>query len=140
MVREHKLFVHTALPFGLRSALIIFNAVMEALAYIMRRDGIKEIDHYIDDFSLVGAPESKACQEDLDTALEICNRLGFPVAEEKTEGPATLVTPLGIELDSVHLQLRLPLEKLQKLRELVTQVEAGESVHKKGNYNRYQVT
>lgn len=120
MVWEDRLFVDTALPFGLRSAPIIFNAVAEALAYIMRKDGIKEIDHYLDDFSLVGPPESKACQEDLDTALETCNRLGFPVAEEKTEGPATLITLLGIELDSVRLQLRLPLEKLQKLRELVT--------------------
>ena len=35
------------------------------------------------------------------------------------EGLATLITLLGIELDSVHLQLRLLSEKLQKLRELV---------------------
>ena len=85
----------------------------------MRKDGVKEVDHYLDDFSLAGPPESKACQEDLDTALETCNRLGFPVAGEKTEGPATLITLLGIELGSVCLQLRPPWGKLEKLRELV---------------------
>lgn len=41
------------------------------------------------------------------------------MAREKTEGPATVITLLGIELDSVRLQLRLPLVKLEKLRELV---------------------
>ena len=83
MVWEDKLFVDTALPFGLRSAPIIFNAVAEALSHIMRRDGVREVDHYLDDFSLAGPPESTACQEDLDTALETCSRLGFPVAGER---------------------------------------------------------
>ena len=82
MVWEEKLFVDTTLLFGLRSAPIIFNAVVEALTY-MRKDGIKEVDHHLHDFSLVGPPESKACQEDLDRALETCNRLCFPVAGKK---------------------------------------------------------
>ena len=116
MVWEDKLFLDTALPFGLRSAPIIFNAVAEALS---RKDGVKEVDHYLDDFSLVGPPQSTACQEDLDTALGTCSRVGFPVAGEKTEGPVTRITLLGIELDSVLLQLKLPGKKLEKLRELV---------------------
>ena len=51
--------------------------------------------------------------------METCAELGFPVAAEKTEGPTTQITLLGIELDSNLMQLRLPHEKLRKLRELV---------------------
>ena len=52
-------------------------------------------------------------------ALDTSVRVGFPVAEEKTEGPATRITLLGIVIDSDLLELRLPREKLEKLRELV---------------------
>ena len=45
--------------------------------------------------------------------------VGMLVAEEKTMGPSTLLLLLGIELDSEGLQLRLPPEKLEKLRQLV---------------------
>ena len=41
--------------------------------------------------SLASPPETKACQEDVDTTLETCSRLGFPVAGEKTEGPARVL-------------------------------------------------
>ena len=41
------------------------------------------------------------------------------VAAEKTVGPATVVTFLGVEVDTVEMELRLPLKKLEKLKELV---------------------
>lgn len=111
-----RLYVDKALPFGLRSAPMIFNAVAEALAYIIKQKGVGGLDHYLDDFSIVGGPE---CGRDLRVALETCVGVGFPVAEEKTEGPATRITLLGIVMDSDRLELRLPQEKLEKLRELV---------------------
>ena len=40
------------------------------------------------------------------------------MADEKTVGPATLITFLGIKVDSVGMQLRLPMVKLKKLKEL----------------------
>ena len=114
-----QLFVDTALPFGLRSAPAIFNAVAEALAHMIRQKGVSELDHYLDDFSIVGPPDSQQCGKDLETSLAMCEEAGCPVAEEKTEGPATEITLLGIELDSLQLQLRLPQEKLTKLKKLV---------------------
>ena len=98
---------------------MIFNAVAEALAYIIKQEGVERLDHYLDDFSLVGGPKSPECGRNLKTALETCDGVGFPVAAEKPEGPATRITLLGIELDSELLELRLPQEKLEKLRELV---------------------
>ena len=47
MVWNGELFAYSALPFGLRSAPMIFNAVAEALAYMIRRKGVKGLDHYL---------------------------------------------------------------------------------------------
>ena len=77
--------------------------------------------HYLDDFLLLGAPNSANCASALHTCttLSICGELGVPIAEEKTEGPTTILTFLGIEIDSVNLQLCLPLQKLTSLLELL---------------------
>ena len=119
MMWEGQLFVDSALPFGLRSAPMIFNAVAEALAFIIRNRGVKIVDHYLDDFVILAPPGSEEGERGLRVAVETCKEVGFPVAEEKTRGPATLMELLGIEIDSELMQLRLPPEKLKKLRELV---------------------
>ena len=43
MELDGRLFVDTTLPFGLRSAPIIFNAVAEALAYVIREKGVRNL-------------------------------------------------------------------------------------------------
>ena len=80
---------------------------------------MKIVDHYLDDFVILAPPESEEGERGLRVAVETCKEVGFPVAEEKTRGPATLIELLGIEIDSELMQLRLPPEKLKKLRELV---------------------
>ena len=75
--------------------------------------------HYLDDFIIVGPPGSGVCGDNLSVVLDTCSQLGVPVAAEKTVGPATVVTFLGVEVDTVEMELRLPLRKLEKLKELV---------------------
>ena len=72
-------------------------------------------------FSSWGPAESTTCQRDLTTTLTTCVDLGFPVAPEKTEGPTTRLTFLGIEIDSGASQIRLPQEKLVALQATVSQ-------------------
>ena len=81
--------------------------------------GVGWLRHYLDDFIIVGPPGSGVCGNSLSVALDTCSQLGVPVAAEKTVGPATVVTFLGVEVDTVEMELRLPLRKLQKLKELV---------------------
>ena len=54
-------FVDGMLPFGLRSAPILFTAVADALEWIIRRRGVNDIDHYIDDYIIFGPPGSGIC-------------------------------------------------------------------------------
>ena len=71
MVWEGALFVDTALPFGLRSAPKLFNAVADAMEWILWQAGVVNIIHYLDDFLLVGDPGSPECAESLAKLLEI---------------------------------------------------------------------
>ena len=40
--------------------------------------------------------------------LQVCEEAGAPVEEDKSEGPATTLPFLGIEVDMVAMELRLP--------------------------------
>ena len=116
IVWRGELFVDTALPFGLRSAPKIFTAVADALQFILQEKGVQRIMHYLDDFLVFGEPSTLQCSKALQLAMEWCTRLGVPIAESKTEGPAEYITFLGIELDTSKGELRLPEEKLHRLQ------------------------
>ncbi len=120
----------TTLPFELRSSPKIFNAVADALAYMIRKRGVQWLEHYLDDYVVVG-PSNK-CREDLLTALGTCEEVGFPVAGEKTGWPATTMTLLGIEFDSVNQVLRLPEEKLKRAKEAGSKLEEEEELLQEG--------
>ena len=73
------LFLDTALPFGLRSAPKLFNAVADALARIFGRASGSMPLHYLDDFLFLGPPTSRECGAALQTALDRCAELGVPI-------------------------------------------------------------
>ena len=116
---QGSLFVDCSLPFGLHSAPLILSAVADALEWIARSRGATNIFHYIDDFIMVGSPQSEVCELSLRIFAHTCDTLGMPIAHEKTKGPATRLTVLGIELDTLAMEMRLPSEKLERLSTLL---------------------
>ena len=114
MVWKGRIYIDTTLLFGLRFAPKIFNSVADALEWVMQARGVRNVAHYLDDYS----PRSMECAEDLEKALTVCRELGVPVASHKCVGH---LHALGIEVDTVELELRLPGEKLEKLRQLITE-------------------
>ena len=113
-------YIDTCLPFGLRSSPKLFNILAEFLAWIAKQSGVSFLIHYLDDFLTMGPPSTLTCQHNLDTTIRICNHLGVPLALEKVEGPATTLPFLGIVLDTIRMEARLPEDKLKKLREEVS--------------------
>ncbi len=80
------MYVDKVLPFRLGSAPKLYNAVADALLWILgNSDGVEGL-HYLDDFLHFGDPNSKQCEWALRSALARCNILGVPVAPRKTEG------------------------------------------------------
>lgn len=112
---DGSMYVDGMLPFGLHSAPNIFNAVADALEWCLAKQGVTHVYHYLDDFLVIGSPCSDECKANLHTLQVTCKRLGVPLASEKQEGPATTLTFLRIVIDTVHGELRLPADKLQRL-------------------------
>ena len=96
---EEQVYVDTALPFGLRSAPKIFTAIADALEWILTQHGMSSCLHYLDDFLTMGPPGSRECEHNLQLLLQLCEKLGIPIAIHKVEGPTTILIFLGIEFD-----------------------------------------
>ena len=119
MTWQKNLYIDTALPFGLRLAPQIFTALADAIEWIARKNGVQFVIHYLDDFLLIGAPDSQQCSESMTALLRTLNHPGVPVAWDKLEGPTPRLTFLGFELDSITWEICLPREKLKELQDLV---------------------
>lgn len=72
--------------------------------------------HILDDFLFIGPPNFSICDSSLKKFISMCDVLGIPIKSEKTEGPATTIVFLGIELDTCFMEARLPDDKIQKIK------------------------
>ena len=116
MLWEDQLFTDATLSFGLRSAP---NAVADKLQWIIRNRGVEFVDHYLDDFVIVGRPGSKKCENNMCITINVCEEVGTPVAPEKLDGPTMCLEILGIEIDTREMVLRLPARKVEIISGLV---------------------
>ena len=117
---DNQVYVDSQLPFGLASTPAIFNAIAEALEWILREAGIRAVIHYLDDFLFLGAPGSQECSQCLATAVSVCQDLGIPLAADKVEGPTHSITFLGIQLHSLPMRVSLPAPKQVQLQSMLS--------------------
>ena len=121
MTWEEKVCIDAMLPFGIRSAPKIFNAVADALEWFMIKEGVSIIYYYLDDFTILGLPSSEECDMNLHIFKSICEDLGVPLAAEMQASSSTCIKFLGIIIDTVKQELRLPRDKLDRLLRAVQQ-------------------
>ena len=113
-------FVDLALPFGARSAPRIFTRFSDILEWIIKIHGsVTYIQHSLDDFLILGPPGSSQCLEGLERALCLCEELGVPIEQKKTVYPTTSLVFLGMQVDTESMELRVPVEKLERIRKLL---------------------
>ena len=74
----------------------------------------------LDDFLFLGEPNTVQCYNALLSFHDLANSVGIPIKKEKTVYPTKTITFIGLELDSLSLEVRLPQDKLDKLRSLLT--------------------
>lgn len=125
---EGKLYYERVLPFGLRSSCRLWELIAAALHFMCEKldcGAPHEVIHYVDDFLFVVSPigGEPAAQRLLALALALCQHLGVPMATGpgKVEGPAQCLTFLGIELDALKLEARLPQQRLDELHALMVE-------------------
>ena len=68
----------------------------------------------------MGPPGSTVCQQNVNIFISLCAKLGVPLASENLEGLSTLLSFLGIILDTKHMEIRLPADKLARIKQILT--------------------
>lgn len=93
-----------------------FETFSTFLEWAVRRDtGCSTLTHHLDDFFFVGHACSDRCLFLLVSFCAQMGRFGVPLSPEKTEGPAHVLSFLGIEIDIVCMLFCLPQDMLDKL-------------------------
>ena len=128
---QQKLYIDTVLPFGLRSAPKIFCAISDALEWVLHKQQVSCTVKYIDDFLLIGQAGTSQCQQNVKRMIKTCEELGIPLAAEKLLGPTTILTFLGIELDTTKMEVRLPSDKLHMLQATIEEWAVKRSCRKR---------
>lgn len=97
------------LPMGCAIFCSFFETFSSFLDWVVcDLSGLQSLIHYLDDFLVVGP---------LGTLQHVFKIFRVPLAPEKTEGPGKF---LGIIIDKRRMECRLPVDKLEDLRGMVT--------------------
>lgn len=117
---EDKFWYDRCLPMGCATSCQIFEKFSCAVQWIMKeRFGASDMSHILDDFIFVGPAKSHKCQTDLNNFLSLAAQVEIPIKNEKTVQPSAVVDVHGVELDTIKMETRLPLEKITKIRSML---------------------
>ena len=120
------------LPFGLRSSPALFNQLADALEWVLHHNyNITHIIHYLDDFFTAGPPHSNKCQQHMQAMSQACSNINIPLKQEKTEGPATSLSFLGVLLDSVEMKASITSQRKDELLKAISQLHAKRTCTKR---------
>ena len=103
---------------GLSSSPYVFSKISDFVLRCLVRAGYPECVNYLDDFCLLGR-DALSCRDAQQMLVLILRRLGFYISFKKLSPAATVTRFLGIEVDSVEMELRLPKDKLAKLLKIL---------------------
>jgi hypothetical protein len=129
---EGLFFYDKCLPMGCASSCAIFEKFSTALEWIGRAKGkIPHIVHILDDFLFLGPPDADVCNQSLKVFQLICKATGVGLKTEKTSLACTKLVFLGIEIDTLAMEIRLPQDKLDKLKQTIDAMKCKRKVRLK---------
>lgn len=120
---KDKWYYDKVLPFGLSSSCARWDDFASCAKWIITNViGVTHVYHYVDDYLVIhGRITPRAALGVRDLIVRVMSWLGLPISTKKLEGPATVITYLGIEIDTVKMEARLPHAKLLELKALCAQ-------------------
>ena len=125
---QSQYYVDIYLPFGVRSAPFLFNQFSDALEWIFENNyGLQQVLHILDDFFIAETTRLK-CLTSPSTLLRVFMSLQAPVVASKTLGPSQELEFVGIVLDSIGMEARLPDDKVNRAREILNSFTQRRSV------------
>ena len=124
---DNKIYYDKMLAMGAAPSCRIFESFSDAILWILQEKfSISGIVKVLDDFLFVHN-DPQLCQHALNTFISLCQEIGVPIAHHKTAGPARIMIFLGIELDSIAMEARLPLDKLENYSKNVKSLSTQKS-------------
>jgi hypothetical protein len=119
-------YMECFLPFGLSSACAIYERLAAAIEKIGKEVfGLKLTVHYLDD-TIVCDLNQAGCDEAAACFRAILEMLGMAVNYKKVTEAAMICIYLGIEVDAIKKEVRIPDEKMARVKELLREWEAKE--------------
>lgn len=120
---ENGYYVDKCLPMGFTLSCFYFESFASFLQWVvMQIFPTGGILHYLDDFLFVGPAGSDVCDRTFQCFARVCSHFGVPLAAEKSVAPCQVLEFLGITLDTVVMEFRLPLDKLVRTRFLLSRM------------------
>ncbi|XP_033739602.1 uncharacterized protein LOC117326910 isoform X1 [Pecten maximus] len=124
-----KYYFDRVLPMGCSISCNLFEQLSTALHWAMENHfQAAGVVHVLDDFLFAGPPNSEKGRADLVSFLALCQRVGIPIKHSKTVQPTTTITFLGVEIDSIAMEARLPQEKVEKVKALLSSFSSRKKV------------
>ena len=111
-------FVEKCLPFGSSISCAHFQAISDAIAFVVQKRSGSENVNYLDDF-FFAAWLLANCNAQIQNFLDVCAEIKFPVSMEKTFWGTTMLVFLGLLLDTKNQIMCIPLEKIEKAMNLI---------------------
>lgn len=128
---ENQFYFYTKLTFGCRSSPKIFDQLSIAICWILKNNyRIDFVMHLLDDFLTIDTPSFNS-ERTMAILSMVFNKLKIPVARHKTTGPCEEIEYLGITLDSVRMEARLPPNKLLRITAIIDSFRNRKSVTKR---------
>ena len=128
-------FLDKCLPFGSSISCKIFQDFSDAVAHIVSFKTGKDLVNYLDDY-FFAAIMKLLCDNQVQTFLDVCRDIGFPVSMEKTVWGSDTLVFLGLLIDMINQVVCIPQDKVNKA---LTQIEYFlDRTHKKTTVERAQ--
>ena len=118
-------YVDKAMPFGCSISCQTWELFATFLEFCVRRASpCGSLLHYLDDFLFGGKKDTNDCTFIMSVFMDKMQLLGVPIASDKTEGPTTKLSFLGLELDSEEMTIRIPMGKIEEIRQKIVSMLA----------------
>jgi hypothetical protein len=102
------------MPMGCSVSCATFERFSTFLHWVIEnKSGSKNIDHYLDDYLFSGKKNTNEWKNLMLQFEKICNEIGVPKANEKTEGLSTIIEYLDLTIDTVNMLIKIPAKKVQ---------------------------
>ena len=124
---QDKTYQFNCLPFGLSSAPWVFTKTTRPVVAALRELGLRLIIH-IDDILVMAETES-LLKDHITAVIYLLENLGFVINHPKSElTPTQEIEFLGFTVNSTEMELKMPGEKIKKIRSEATKALQARTV------------